>query len=289
MRMGTTKILVTGKNGQLGSELQLIATNYSSFEFIFTDVAELDITDLDRVNAFFQQHQPAICINAAAYTAVDKAESEQELALQINARAVGNLAMNCKKYGARFIHISTDYVFDGNAKSPYKEDHPVDPVNFYGESKLQGEQEAMENDPASIIIRTSWVYSFYGNNFVKTMLRLMKEREQISVINDQFGSPTYAADLAEIVLNIATNNKLNPGIYHYSNAGEISWFDFAVAIKEISKARCIVNPVDSSGYKTIARRPFYSVMDKEKITSVYNIPLKDWKESLATCISLLIS
>ncbi|WP_018617412.1 dTDP-4-dehydrorhamnose reductase [Segetibacter koreensis] len=280
-------ILVTGEKGQLGSELKVLSKSYPQYDYVFTDVDELDITDAEKVEEFFITYKPAICINAAAYTAVDKAETDKELALKINAYAVGNLAENCRKRNTRFIHVSTDYVFDGTATSPYTEDHPVSPVNFYGESKLKGEEIALEKLPSTVIIRTSWVYSYFGNNFVKTMLRLMKERENINVINDQFGSPTYAADLAEVIMQIAEQTENKGGIYHFSNEGIISWFDFAIAIKELAGLRCNVQPIDTSGYPTPAKRPAYSAMSKEKIKSVFDIKLKDWKNSLQQCIHLL--
>ncbi len=279
-------ILVTGQNGQLGNELKVLSENYANYDYVFTDVAELDITNEEKVNEFFITYKPAICINAAAYTAVDKAETERELALKINAWAVGNLAENCKKINTKFIHISTDYVFDGTASSPYAEDDTVNPVNFYGESKLKGEQIALEKNPSTVIIRTSWVYSFFGNNFVKTMLRLMKERESISVVNDQFGSPTYAADLAGAVMKITTLSEDKDGIYHFSNEGVISWFDFAAAIKNLAGLSCDTKPIDTSAYPTPAKRPAYSAMNKEKIKSTFGIELKDWKDSLQQCLRL---
>ena len=280
-------ILVTGQNGQLGNELKVLSKHYTQYDYIFTDVDELDITDAAKVESFFDRYKPAICINAAAYTAVDKAETDRELAMKINAYAVGNLAENCNNIDTAFIHVSTDYVFDGTATSPYIEDHPVSPVNFYGESKLKGEEIALAKHPSTVIIRTSWVYSFFGNNFVKTMLRLMKERESINVINDQSGSPTYAADLAEVIMQIAAKKENNGGIYHFSNEGIISWFDFAVAIKELAGMRCEVKPIDSSGYPTPAKRPAYSAMSKEKIKTTFGIQLKDWKDSLQQCLKLL--
>ena len=285
--MSKPVVLVTGQYGQLGNELKVLSAKYPQYDYVFTDVDELDITDAEKVSGFFDLHEPAICINAAAYTAVDKAETDKDLALKINAYAVGNLAANCNKLHTKFIHISTDYVFDGTASTPYKENHPVKPVNFYGESKLQGEQIALEKNPSAVIIRTSWVYSFYGNNFVKTMLRLMKERESINVINDQFGSPTYAADLAAAIMQIAVQTEDKAGIYHFTNEGIISWFDFAVAIKELANLSCDVKPVDTSGYPTPAKRPAYSAMDKEKIKSAFGIEMRDWKESLEKCIQLL--
>lgn len=280
-------ILVTGQNGQLGNELKVLSEKYPQYDYVFTDVAELDITDSEMVNNFFGMYKPAICINTAAYTAVDKAEADRQSALKVNATAVGTLAENCLKLNTRFIHISTDYVFDGTAHSPYKEDDPVNPVNFYGESKLKGEEFALQKLTSTVVIRTSWVYSFFGNNFVKTMLRLMKERESISVVNDQFGSPTYAADLAEAIMHIVLYSENNGGIYHFSNQGVISWFDFAVAIKDLAGLQCGVNAIDTSGYPTPAKRPAYSVMSKEKIKSTFHIELKDWKDSLQICIQLL--
>lgn len=285
--MSKPTVLVTGQNGQLGNELKVLSAQYPQYDYVFTDVEELDISDSEKVNEFFSQYKPAICINAAAYTAVDKAETDKELTLKINAYAVGNLAENCSKMNTKFIHISTDYVFDGTASIPYTEDYPVNPVNFYGESKLKGEEIALKKHPSTVIIRTSWVYSFFGNNFVKTMLRLMKERESINVINDQFGSPTYAADLAEAIMHIAMQPEDKGGIYHFSNEGVISWFDFAVAIEEFAGLSCSVKPVDTSGYPTPAKRPAYSVMNKEKIKSTFDIALKDWKESLQQCLQLL--
>lgn len=279
-------VLITGRNGQLGNELKVLSEKYPQFDYIFTDAHDLDITNAEGVRNFFISHKPAICINAAAYTAVDKAETDKELALRINAEAVGNLAGNCAETNTRFIHVSTDYVFDGKSNSPYTEDHPVSPVNYYGESKLKGEEIALEKLSSTVIIRTSWVYSFFGNNFVKTMLCLMRERESISVINDQFGSPTYAADLAAAIMQIASDNSIAGGIYHFSNEGIISWFDFAVAIRDIAGITCTVRPIDTSGYPTPAKRPAYSVMSKEKIKSA-GIELKDWKESLEHCLKLL--
>lgn len=280
-------ILITGKNGQLGNEIQVLAKNYPDIQFIYTDVEELDITNAESVALFFEQYKPMACINAAAYTAVDKAETDRELSMKINATAVGYLAANCQKSGATFVHISTDYVFDGNSDSPYKEDHPVNPVNYYGLTKLHGEQEAMEKNPSSIIIRTSWVYSFFGNNFVKTMLRLMKDRESLNVVGDQYGSPTYAADLAEVILQIATATNPQAGIYHYSNEGNINWCDFAIAIRDNAGLSCNVQPIDTAGYPTPAKRPHYSVMSKDKIVSTFGITLKDWKDSLQKCMDLL--
>lgn len=280
-------ILVTGTNGQLGSELKDLAVLYPAFSFFFADVQQLDITNTSKVESFFLEYHPAICINAAAYTAVDKAETERELAMQVNAMAVGVLAQQCRMNNARFIHISTDYVFNGNQTVPYKETDDVDPVNFYGFSKLQGELLAFQNNPSSLIIRTSWVYSRYGNNFVKTMVRLLTEKDAINVINDQIGSPTYAADLAEMIMQVAVSNSWTEGVYHYSNEAEISWFDFAVAIKKIIGSSCNIHPITSDQYPTAAKRPHFSLLDKSKIESTLGIQIRPWIESLEKCLLLL--
>jgi dTDP-4-dehydrorhamnose reductase len=285
LKAGT--ILVTGANGQLGMELQQISSHYPGYDFIFLSKQELAIENVAAVKNRFQQHQPKYCINCAAYTAVDKAESEKDLAYRINAEAVGIVAAACKEHNTILIHISTDYVFNGQANTPYKEDAPVDPINIYGASKLEGERLAVKNNPGTIIIRTSWVYSSYGKNFVKTMLRLMSEKKELSVVNDQFGSPTYAADLAEAVLQIIsklTANSSQLTAYHYTNDGITSWYDFALAIKELSGSQCTVNPIPTSDYPTPAKRPAYSVLDKTKIQQTFGIELRDWKESLDACI-----
>lgn len=283
------KILVPGSNGQLGKELQELAPSFSQFEFVFLSKEDMPIHNFELVRVFFDSVKPAYCINCAAYTAVDKAESEKDLAFQINGEAVGVLAAVCKEHGTKFIHISTDYVFNGQATYPYTENFPTDPVNIYGASKLEGEKQAIQLNPDCIIIRTSWVYSSFGKNFVRTMIRLMNEKDEIRVVNDQIGSPTYAADLAETILKIIaiaqwTTNKWVPGIYNYSNEGIISWFQFAQAIKEIIRCPCEVNPIPTSAYPTPAKRPAYSVLDKTKIQETFHIELKDWKESLAICI-----
>ena len=283
------KILVTGANGQLGMELQQLSSSYPHFEFIFTTREELPLDDFDDINTFIANHQPHYFINCAAYTAVDKAESEKALAYKINAEAPAIIATACRKNAVRFIHISTDYVFNGMGKTPYKEDDATDPVNLYGDSKLEGEKKVMLVNPESIIIRTAWVYSEFGKNFVKTMLRLMADKEQINVVSDQAGTPTYAADLAEAILYIISSQQWKAGIYHFSNEGNITWYDFAVAIKELSGSSCKVLPITTSQYPTPAKRPFYSVLDKTKIQQTFGISVKDWKASLAICIERLKS
>ncbi|TMI66216.1 MAG: dTDP-4-dehydrorhamnose reductase [Bacteroidetes bacterium] len=280
--MAQPKILVTGANGQLGKELKQLAPSYPQLDFIFLSREDLPIHHFEMVRNYFKIHKPSFLINAAAYTAVDRAEQEKDLAMQVNAEAVGVLAAVCKENDCRFIHISTDYVFDGNASTPYKEDTPTNPQSVYGSSKLEGEKQAMQLNPESIILRTSWVYSEFGKNFVRTMMKLMCEKTEVNVVSDQVGSPTYAADLAEVILQITV--KWIPGIYHFSNEGIISWYDFAVAIKEITRSNCKVNPIPTSAYPTPAKRPAYSVLDKNKIQQSFGISLKNWKDSLAICI-----
>jgi dTDP-4-dehydrorhamnose reductase len=282
-------ILVTGANGQLGNEVQVVSPAYDAYDFLFVTRDTLAIDDFKAVENYFRNHRIDFCINCAAYTAVDKAEIETEKALLINGAAVGNLASICKAHNTQFIHISTDYVFDGTATVAYKEDHQVSPVNRYGATKLTGEELAQENNPGTIIIRTSWVYSIFGNNFVKTMLRLMKEKEQLNVVSDQQGCPTYAADLAAAIMQIIISGKAadNPGIYNYSNEGSINWYQFAVAIKELSLSKCNITPIPSSNYPTPAKRPAYSVLDTTKIRRTFNINIPNWKASLQQCISLM--
>lgn len=277
-------ILVTGANGQLGMEFRILAETFSEYRFLFVTREELPIDDINAVKNYFSTNQIDCCINCAAYTAVDKAESEKEQAIAINATAVGNLASVCKEYKTLFFHFSTDYVFNGQATEPYKETDPTDPVNFYGQTKLQGEAVALENNEAAIIIRTSWVYSRYGKNFVKTMLRLMQEKESIGVVADQFGCPTYAADLASAVMQIIGKENVEPGIYHYCNDAVISWYDLAVAIKEISNSNCIVNAIETAAYPTPAARPHYSALDTHKIKAQYSLHISGWKESLQDCL-----
>jgi dTDP-4-dehydrorhamnose reductase len=282
--MANGKILVTGAGGQLGQELEKLSNGFIGYDFEFFTREDLSIDNADSVRYAFKKIKPVFCVNCAAYTAVDKAESEKDLAHAINAEAVGVLAAASKEANSKFIHISTDYVFDGTATSPYKIDAPINPQSVYGTTKAEGEKLALKNNPSSIIIRTAWVYSEFGKNFVKTMLRLMSEKESINVVNDQVGSPTYAADLAEAILHIISSNKWQPGVYHYSNTGVISWYDFAVAIKELSGSSCKVNPIPSSQYPTPAKRPAYSVLDTSLIASTFGLQLKDWKQSLQNAL-----
>lgn len=276
------KILVTGKNGQLGSELQVLAKVHPEINFIFFDSSTLDIQSEQQVSECIQRVQPDVIINCAAYTAVDKAEDEPEQADATNHLAVAYLAKHAVLLGAKLIHISTDYVFSGNGSSPYKPTDPVDPINVYGKTKRLGEEAMLNSNIDGFIIRTSWVYSTFGNNFVKTMLRLGAEKESLSVVNDQMGCPTYAADLAEACIHLALNtNTANKGvtILHFSNTGAISWFDFASEIMKQANLNCAVVPVDSSQFPTKAKRPAYSVMDTNDLAG-FGIETRDWKISL---------
>ncbi|MGB1248178.1 MAG: dTDP-4-dehydrorhamnose reductase [Chitinophagales bacterium] len=278
------KILVTGANGQVGQEFKVIAQDDMQFEWVFAARDTFDITDAKKINAFFHENKIDICINVAAYTAVDKAEDERDLAHEINERAVCGLAEVCKKSGAKLIHFSTDFVFDGEKFRPYIEEDKPSPKGVYGLSKLAGELKAIEND--GVVIRTSWVYSEFGNNFVKTMLRLGNDRDEISVVADQVGTPTYARDLAQAVYDLITEGKFlkDVDIYHYSNEGVASWYDFAKAIFEIKNIDCKVNPILSHQYPTKAKRPHYSVLNKNKIKSTYQLSIPHWRDSLKICL-----
>lgn len=278
------KILITGSNGQVGSELRVLASHYPAFDFVFVGRSDFSLENEAEITTFLNRTKADYIINCAAYTAVDKAETEIELADSINHKAVGIIAQWCFQNNCKLIHISTDYVFDGTSAVPLKENDSTNPQSQYGKTKLLGELACLKNNPNSIIIRTSWVYSEFGNNFVKTMLRLMKERDSINVVNDQIGSPTYAKDLAEAILKIITSEDWHEGIYNFSNEGEISWFEFALAIKEISKSNCNVNGIPSTEYPTPAKRPAYSLLDKTKIKEVYKIEISDYKHSLEKCL-----
>ena len=289
--MSKPLIVVTGKNGQLGSELELLAPLFNEYyNFLFADRSQLDLSSNDAIDNFFAIHKPAVIVNCAAYTAVDKAESDKDAAFQINATAVGKLAAHALSLHALFITISTDYVFNGNSTTPYLPSDTTDPVNYYGESKAVGEQLAIKNNPGSIIIRTSWVYSRFGNNFVKTMLRLMSERPSLNVVGDQIGAPTYAADLAAAIMQVVkqklAGNK-HTGIYHYSNSGNISWYDFAVAIGEIIHTNCVINKIGTEAFPTPAKRPRYSLMDCGAIIQDFGVQQPAWEDSLQVCIPLI--
>ena len=281
------KILVTGANGQLGSEIKMLAPDYPHFNFIFTDIEDFPLDQSEVIVENFNKIQPDVVINCAAYTAVDKAEQDAVVADAINHLAIATLATLCTESATKLVHISTDYVFDGTSPIAYTESDLPNPKSVYGVTKLAGEMACLKNCPESIIIRTAWVYSEFGNNFVKNMLRLMTERDSLNVVNDQVGSPTYAADLAQVILTILDANKWESGIYHYSNAGEISWFDFAQDIKEIAQKSCEVKGIPASSYPTPAERPAYSLLDKSKITAVYGIEPVDYKISLVKMMSRL--
>lgn len=285
--VGTISILITGANGQLGSELRELSSKFAKYNFLFTSKDELAIENAGAVNNFFEKHQINFCVNCAAYTAVDKAEIEKEKAFLINADAAGFLADTCYQHQAKLIHISTDYVYDESIKKPLKEIDPVAPLSVYGLSKRKGEELVLQKNASALIIRTSWVYSAYGNNFVNTMLRLFKEKESINVVNDQYGCPTYAADLAEVIMKFIDGEKNNPeynGIVNYSNSGVTTWFDFALAIKEWVNSSCKIFPVPTSQYPTPAKRPQYSVLDTSKIKNMLRIDIPTWKESLHKCL-----
>ncbi|MCX6305730.1 MAG: dTDP-4-dehydrorhamnose reductase [Bacteroidetes bacterium] len=279
-------ILVTGSNGQLGSELRLLAPDYPGLKFLFTDVAELDITSEPVVEALVRDMKPGAIINCAAYTAVDKAEQEDNLAFLINATAVGNLARAASKYNALLVHISTDYVFDGKGYKPYMEDDPTNPVSLYAKSKHAGEQQVQSYAGKALIIRTSWLYSAFGNNFVKTMMKYGKERGQLNVVFDQTGTPTYARDLAKTILDIIQSQPAIDGVevFHFSNEGVTSWYDFAKAIIEFSGIDCKINPIETKDYPLPAIRPFYSVFNKLKIKQRFKLEIPYWKDSLKECM-----
>ena len=288
--IATKHVIVTGANGQLGQELQQYGHKLPGFEFHFFSKLEMDISNTVQTEKIFQQIKPAYCINCAAYTAVDKAETEKELAFLINSQAAANIAASCIAHHTRLVHISTDYVFDGKHDHPYDEETAVNPQTIYGASKAEGEERIMRSGADAIIIRTSWLYSTYGNNFVKTMLRLMDERTEIRVVNDQVGCPTYAADLATAIIGIlgaGEEERWENGIYHYSNSGVASWYEFAVAIKEFAGKNCEILPITTAGYPTKAKRPAYSVLSTQKIVETFGVYVGNWRLSLEKCIGAM--
>jgi dTDP-4-dehydrorhamnose reductase len=283
----TYRITVSGSNGQLGKEFVRIAAVHPSFQFTFLSKEEFPLEDNKKIIEWLNRYPVDIFIHCAAYTAVDKAESEKEKAFQVNTTASGLIAGHLSKNKTRLIYISTDYVFDGTSSAPLKEDAVTNPINVYGASKLEGERLVLQNNPSSQVIRTSWLYSSFGNNFVKTMMCLMKERKSIRVVNDQKGSPTYAGDLARAILQMLESDHFIPGIYHFSNEGETTWYEFAEHIKELTGSNCQILPIPTSGYPTPAKRPAYSLLDKSKIKKDYGLQIPDWQTSLAYCIELL--
>jgi dTDP-4-dehydrorhamnose reductase len=281
------KILVTGATGQLGSELKVLSENHSQYEWFFADRTDVSLDNIKLLNEQLAVIQPDIILNCGAYTAVDKAEAETVLADLVNHIAVAVIAEYAKEHDVKLIHISTDYVFDGTSSTALKEDAITNPINVYGATKRAGELAAMVVNPDVLIIRTSWVYSRFGNNFVKTMQRLLQERDTISVVNDQIGSPTFAADLAQAIMDIVTAQEWISGIYNYSNEAEISWYEFVLAIQEIGGYICDVKGIPSSSYPTPANRPAFSLLDKTKIKEIYGVNVPDYKDSLTRCMGLL--
>ncbi|WP_417201011.1 dTDP-4-dehydrorhamnose reductase [Bizionia sp.] len=282
-----TEVLITGSNGQLGKTVFALhqGNNYKALNFTFTTKATLDISNQEQVDRHFQSNNFNYCINCAAYTAVDRAEEEKEEAFLINAIGARNLAEACKKYGVILIHISTDFVFDGSKKEPYSETDIPNPINVYGASKLQGERNIQSILENYFIIRTSWLYSEFGNNFVKTMLRLGAEKEELHVVNDQIGSPTYAQDLVGVVLEIIISGNKKFGLYHFSNKGAISWFEFAQAVFKLGQISIKLNSIQTKNYPTPARRPKNSVLESSKIETAFKISTADWKNGLHQVIA----
>jgi len=283
--MRLDSVLVTGSNGQLGQCLKDVAPLFPNYNFIFTTRANLDISNTSPIEEFFKTHHPKFCINCAAYTDVDKAEEETELANKINHLAVAILGDICQQHATKLIHISTDYVFDGQAAQPYRTINEIEPIGAYGRSKAFGEQALVNKNIAAIIIRTAWVYSEYGKNFFKTMYKLGGQKEELNVVSDQIGSPTYARDLAYVILQILSSIKAlqQTEIVHYANAGKISWFNFAEAIMEMGNLNCKINPILTAAYPTPAKRPAYSLLSTEKIVKQYGISIPFWKHSLVKC------
>jgi dTDP-4-dehydrorhamnose reductase len=280
------RILVTGSKGQLGSEIRELAGEYQDFDFFYTDIDELDITDPQKVEAFFVVNQPQVIINCAAYTAVDKAESDEASAYLVNATAVENLARSAASVGALIIHISTDYVFDGKSAVPYNESDKTNPLSSYGRTKLSGENAVRQYAGKGIIIRTSWLYSQFGNNFVKSMIKYGTERKVLNVVFDQVGTPTYARDLGKAILDIIPLSLQVNGtdLFHYSNEGVASWYDFAKTVLAFSGSECKIKPILTEDYPLPAARPCFSVLNKSKIKEIYNVNIPYWKDSVKDCI-----
>ncbi len=286
--MNIKKILVTGANGQLGNELRLMSGNFPQFEYLFTDIAELDICNAAAVDAFVEQNKVDAVINCAAYTAVDKAESEERKAETINSQAPANLARAIERRGGALVQISTDYVFPGNACEPINENCPTAPSSAYGRTKLAGEIAAQKECKNTVIIRTAWLYSSFGHNFVKTMIKLGRERESLGVVFDQIGTPTYARDLARAIMQIISKGVV-PGVYHFTNEGVASWYDFTIAIHKLAGIKnCKVSPLHTSDYPTPATRPHYSVLDKTKIKTTFDIEIPYWADSVKECVDILL-
>ena len=285
-------ILVTGSNGQLGSEVKDLAAKYKDFSFFFRDLPALDICSSDQLDVFLTENKINTVINCAAYTAVDKAEQDAEIAEKVNSEGVLNLVNALAKVNGKLIHISTDYVFDGNSFLPYQESDEVNPIGVYGNTKRSGELAVLNSDIDGIVIRTSWLYSAYGNNFVKTMLRLGNERDELGVIFDQVGTPTNASDLAQACLDILSSKKQSKmnskgNLYHFSNEGVASWYDFAITIMALGKVVCHIKPIETKDYPTAAKRPHFSVLNKSKIKKDFEIEIPYWRNSLAACITKL--
>ena len=281
------KILVIGSDGQLGLEFQKISNSFDSLSWIFSTIKTLDLLRLETINSFLNNINPTIIINCAAYTDVDKAETESRLANIINFKAVDIISKWTSNNNKKLIHVSTDYVFDGLSNIPLSENSKTKPINEYGSSKLKGEIACLKNDSNSMVIRTSWLYSSFGKNFVKTMIDLMKKNNSVKVVNDQIGSPTYACDLAKVIVEIIINSENKSGLFHYSNEGEITWFEFARSIRELYNLDCKIIGVSSKEFKTLAKRPKYSLLNKSKIKTTFNLVIPDYKQSLQNCIEII--
>jgi dTDP-4-dehydrorhamnose reductase len=281
------KVLVIGSEGQLGSEIKKISKTQNNISWVFSSIENLDLLNLDSIDYYLNKISPTVIINCAAYTNVDKAEKDFDIADLINHKAPNVISKWTNKNNRKLIHISTDYVFDGLSKVPLFEESQTNPVNEYGRSKLKGEQVCLQNDKSSIIIRTSWLYSSFKKNFVKTIIELMKKNASINVVNDQIGSPTYANDLALVIIEIINNYKMESGLFHYSNEGEISWFEFARSIKKLYDLDCEIIGVSSDEFNTKAKRPKYSLLDKTKIKKTFNLEIPNYRQSLENCIKVI--